>query len=103
MKTMITLIIIFCLFIQGCFESAYNNLSGKCAKAKKKRQSCLVSALLLCEKIYPPYASGSIYIDNCTHPDALLFPIEGLCSADYENLYCTSGSSSENRNNKNNR
>lgn len=98
-------IIIFCFCIQGC-ESSYNNLNGKCAKAKKKRQACIVSTLLLCEKVYPPSNSYGSWVDYCTNPDgAFFFLIPNLCSADYENLDCTSGSSSNssssnNRNNK---
>lgn len=109
MKMINTLIIILCLCIQGCSEYSYNHLSGKCERAKKKRQTCLIKNVLLCEKVYPPSNNYGSWVDYCTNPDGvLIWMFNGQCNAEYENLDCSSdsssnSSSSNNRNSRNNR
>jgi hypothetical protein len=64
--------------LQSCLERDYAQASGKCDKAQKQAEQCMITNLLVCENS-PLAKSYGTNIDRCTDLDGYAFILMGMC------------------------
>ncbi|WP_135695477.1 hypothetical protein [Leptospira mtsangambouensis] len=83
MKMIKYLILLFMFTLANC-DREIANVTGKCDRAKKESNLCLLSTVLACEKSPDAERYRKLGINICTNFDGYLFMINAFCDVPEE-------------------